>query len=47
MKVVNTDNAEIETVIWNNAAAEVFKEVYRDKCHDIIFHHLRNIIDKH
>ena len=46
MKVVNTDNAEIETVIWNNAAAELFKEVYRDKCHDIIFHHLRNIIDK-
>ena len=43
-KVVKVDDAEIEISIWNNDAAELFQEGYRDKRHEPIFHHLRNII---
>ena len=43
-KADNEDNVEIETAVWNNAAAEVFQEGYRAKRHELIFHHLRNIM---
>ena len=45
-KAVNADDAEIETAVWNYASACVIQKVYMVKCHEPIFHHLRNIIAK-
>ena len=37
---------EVETAIWNNAAAEVNQGGYSAKHHDPLFQHLRNIMAK-
>ena len=46
-KSVKEDDAEVETDIWENAAAEKFQGGYRAKRHEPLFQHLRNIMDKH
>ena len=45
-KAVKADCAEIETSIWNAAAAELFQGGYRAKRHETIFQHLVNIMAK-
>ena len=45
-KAVTEEYTQIETDIWNDAATEVFKGVYRANCHEHIFHHLKNIMAK-
>ena len=44
-KSVQEDNAEIETSIWNNVAADLFKGGYRTKSHGPLSHHLSNNMD--
>ena len=46
-KAVKPDDAEVETSIWNDAAAEVFWGGYIDKCHEPLFQNLVNITAKH
>ena len=43
-KAVKSDDAEVKTSIWNEAAVEVFQGGYRDKHHDPLFQNLRNIM---
>ena len=45
-KSVKAEDTEIGKSLWKDSAAEVFQEIYRDKCHDPIYHYLRNIIAK-
>ena len=43
-KAVKSDDAEVKTAIWNEAAVEVFQGGYRDKHNDPLFQNLRNIM---
>ena len=43
-KAVKSDDAEVETAIWNGAAAGVLQGGYRAKSHATLLQHLRNIM---
>ena len=43
-KLVKADNEEVETAIWNDAAAEISQGGYRANHHELFFQHLRNIM---
>ena len=45
-KAVKSDNAEVETAIWNNADVELFHGGYRANHHDPLLQNLSNIMSK-
>ena len=45
-KSVKADNVEVDTDIWNDASAEVFRGGYIDKRHKPLFQQFRNIMAK-